>query len=120
MRPDTDACSRPLADLVRIAQTCLVFDPLFPVALFCGPLALAFLVYFQAKCTTRTFWPAFARVGLALVAVWGLTYWGLMIAIGLFGEGMNESGLYQVTLFAMVAAMALVAGTCGLVAKHRA
>ena len=96
-----------------------MFDPLFPVALFCGPLALAVFLRIEMKRTTRSMWPLFASVMLALAAVWGLPYWGVIIAVGLFGEGMKEGGLNQVIVLAISASIVIVVGGYWLVARHR-
>lgn len=97
-----------------------MFDPLFPVMLFCGPFAFAILLYVEGKGATRRFWSVFARIVLALASIWGLTYWALIIAVGLFGEDIDKSGLNQVAIVAMIAAVAMVVAGCRFVARHRA
>ena len=97
-----------------------MFDPLFPIAMFCGPLALAVLLRIEANHSTRSIWPRLSSALLALAAMWGLTYWGLMIGVLLFGEGMKESELDQLIALAIAASVALVAGCYWLVVRHRA
>lgn len=96
-----------------------MFDPLFPVALFSGPLALAVLLRIEVRRETRSIWPRIASVVLALGAMWGLTYWGVIIAVGLFGEGMQDGGLREVTVLAISASVVIVVGGYALVARHR-
>ena len=96
-----------------------MFDPLFPLALFCGPLALAVLLRIEAKRTTTSIWPLFASVALALAAVVGLSCWGLLIGVGLFGEGMKADGLDLVTVLAVAASVAIVVGGYWFVSRPR-
>ena len=96
-----------------------MFDPLFPVALLCGPLAFAILLRIEANRSTRSIWPRLTSVLLALAAIWGLTCWGLMIGVFLFGEGMKDGGLYQLIALAISASVALVFGGYWLVARRR-
>lgn len=86
----------------------MMLDPFFPIALFCGPLAFAFLISTEAKRTDSTFWPRAATIMLALPAAWGLSYWVLTIAVTVFGERMNAASFSQVEKFATATAIAIV------------
>lgn len=97
-----------------------MFDTFFPVALFCGPLALVILLRLEARRTTASFWPQIATIALALPAVWGISYWVLMFAIILFGEGMNQQSFFGTTIISVTTAVLIViAGYCRLVVRRR-
>ena len=96
-----------------------MLDPFFPVALFCGPLALLILLRVEARRTTPSFWPRYGSSFLALVAVWGLTFWVSMIGVGLFGERMTEDGFQQLSFLAILISMSLVAASYSVVARQR-
>jgi hypothetical protein len=96
-----------------------MFDPLFPVALFFGPLALAILLRIEGNRITRSILPRFSSVFLAFAAVWGLTYWVAMIAMGMFGEHMREGDFYLVMIVAISASFVIVVVPDYLAARHR-
>ena len=96
-----------------------MFDPLFPIALFPGLLALAFLLRIEAKRIRRSIRPLFASFVLAPIAVWGLIYLGIILADVLFGEGMKVRGLHEVTTVAISASIGIVVCGYELVFRHR-
>jgi len=96
-----------------------MFDPLFPIALLGGPLALTILLRLETNRSTRSIWPRLTSVLLALVAMWGLTYWFLMLSVLLFGEGMKAGGLDRLIVLAISASVALVIGGYWMVVRHR-
>ena len=97
-----------------------MLDPLFPVALFCGPLAFAVLLRVEANRNTKSLWPQFTSIILALPAAWGMTYWVLLVAIILLGEGMAEAGFLQTTILSVtVAVLTLIASYCGAALRRR-
>jgi len=111
------------ADFGCMSQTKRMFDPFFPVALICGPLALALLLSVEAKRTTQRIWPLSVSLLLAIPAAWGLSYWLLMIAVILFGEEMNGAGFQRATIFGITASIIIVVASYCLVTyrrKHRA
>ncbi|MFX4883856.1 hypothetical protein ABTB71_19330, partial [Acinetobacter baumannii] len=57
---------------------------------------------------------------LALIAIWGLFYWGIVIGIGLFGAGMKPAGFNQLMIIAIVVAVGVVVGSYWSVARHKA
>ena len=99
-----------------------MFDPFFPVALICGPLAWAILLWVEAKRATPRIWPSSMSILLAVPAAWGLSYWIILTAVILFGEGMNQAGFERAIFFAIMAAIVIVVASYCLVAyrrKHR-
>lgn len=96
-----------------------MFDPFFPVPLICGPLALAIFLRHEATRNTRSIWPRPKSALLVLAAMWGLTYWGLMLSVVLFGEGFKENGLNRLIALAISASVALVIGSYCLVVRRR-
>lgn len=96
-----------------------MFDPFFPLALVFGPLALAFLLWGEAKRDTRRIWPRSISLLLAIPAALGLFSWSLMIAVIMFGEGMNPVGFQQASVFAASVAVFIIAASYGFVAYLR-
>lgn len=96
-----------------------MFDPFFPITLFCGPLALAFLLWVEAKRDTGGIWPRPNSLLLAIPAAWGLFSWSLMISVILFGEGMNVIGFQQASALAASAAFIIIATSYCFVAYLR-
>lgn len=97
-----------------------MFDPFFALALVCGPFALAALLAIEAQRTTRKSWLLGASLVLAIPAVWGLSYWVLLVSVVLFGEGMTEAGFRQAMLFSVgVAILIVVASYCWVVHRRK-
>lgn len=113
------SATAPVANIGPMIHTCRMFDPLFPLALLCGPLALAISLHLEANRTTGSIWPRLTSVVLALIATWGLTCWGLFLSVPLFGEGLKEGGLDCLIVLAISASVALVIGAYGLVVRRR-
>lgn len=63
-----------------------MFDPLFPLGLLLGPLALSLLHYFETKSPSERRPPGWKSIVLALVSVWGLSY-GILIALFMLFAG---------------------------------
>ena len=96
-----------------------MFDPLFPVALVCGPLAWAALLWNEARRATVKIWPSSVSLLLTLPSVWGLSNWATMTAVIIFGDGMNQAGFERAALAAIMAAVCIVIGSYCLLAVRR-
>ena len=97
-----------------------MFDPLFPLALICGPLAFIFILNGEARRADRSIWPKILSFVLVLPAVWGLSYWVFIIAVTLFGEGMSQAAFNRWNTFSpMAPAIFLAAIYCWMARRRR-
>ena len=108
-----------IADIRTFVQTRRMFEPLFPVVLLCGPLALAVFLRIEANRNTCSIWPQPTNVLLALAGMWGLTDWVLMLGVVLFGEGMREGSFDLLIAVSIFASVAFVTGGYWFVSRHR-
>ena len=99
-----------------------MFDPLFPLGLFLGPLALILLHYFEMNRPSERRLPSWKSIVLALVSVWGLSY-GILIAMFLLfvgGGPLSEDNFVRLVWTARVASVLLVGFVFYRSAKQRA
>jgi hypothetical protein len=109
----------PVAKIGRLIQTLCVFDFLFPIGLFLGPLALAVLLRTEARRNTQGLWPHIVSILLMPPAMWGIFNWVLMLAVLLFGSNMRPSGFaFTVWVVATIAVLIVVGGYLWI-ALHR-
>jgi hypothetical protein len=96
-----------------------MFDPLFPVALFGGPLAFAILLRIEDSRSTPSLWPKVLSMIMMIFAIWGILYWLKLIAIALFGSGMNIVQFIWMSRMATAAATLFVVGSYLRIALRR-
>ena len=98
-----------------------MFDPLFPLGFFLGPLALGLLHHFEMNRPSERRLPDWKSIVLALVSVWGLSY-GILIAMFVLiagGGPLSEENFVRLVWTARVASVLLVGLVFYRCAKRR-
>ena len=96
-----------------------MFDPLFPLMLIASPIALFMLLRIESRREVSSLLPLESSSFLALISVWGLNDWGLLIGVAQFGEGMKQGDLWKILVPSASISVVIVTGCYGFVAWLR-
>lgn len=98
-----------------------MFDPLFPLGVFLGPLALGLVFYLEANRPPAQKLPGWKPVVLSLIAVWGLSSGILFVLFLLVAGGgpLSEEGFTGLLWLARAASVLVVGIVFFRAAKRR-